>query len=89
MLNLGIGDMDLGQIPKIGIDEITGEDIPTRRYIRCQNKLCGVRNTSIGGKYCSIMCADCDAGVLSGKEWVEIHYEFWTNSNIPYEDSGV
>ncbi len=81
--------MDLGQTPKLGIDEITGENIPTRRYVRCQNKLCGVRNTSIGGKYCSIMCADYDAGVLSGKEWVEIHYEFWTNSSIPYEDSGV
>jgi len=81
--------MDLGQTPKLGIDEITGENIPTRRYISCQNKLCGVRNTSIGGKYCSIMCADCDGGVLSGKEWVEIHYEFWSNSSIPYEDSGV
>lgn len=81
--------MDLGQIPKIGIDEISGENIPTKRYIRCQNKLCGVRNTAIGGKYCSIMCADCDAGVLSEKEWVEIHFEFWSNSIFPDETSGV
>ncbi|MFQ5573577.1 MAG: hypothetical protein ACE5EJ_04950 [Nitrosopumilaceae archaeon] len=88
-MDLGIGDMDFGQIPKIGIDEITGENIPTRRYVRCQNKLCGVRNTTIGGKYCSIMCADCDAGVLSEKEWVEIHFEFWSNSTFPQEKSGV
>ncbi len=81
--------MDSGQIPKIGIDEISGEDIPTRKFIRCQNKLCGVRNTSLGGKYCSIMCADCDAGALSEKEWVELHYEFWSSSNLKYRKSGV
>ena len=81
--------MDSGQIPRIGIDEITGENIPTKKFVRCQNKLCGVRNTTIMGKYCSIMCADCDAGVISEKEWVEIHYEFWSNSDIPYENSGV
>ena len=81
--------MDSGQIPKIGIDEISGENIPSKRHIRCQNRLCGVRNTTIGGKYCSIMCADCDAGVLSEKEWVEIHYEFWSNSIFPDENSGV
>lgn len=81
--------MDSGQIPKIGIDEISGESIPAKRYIRCQNRLCGVKNTTIGGKYCSIMCADCDAGVLSEKEWVEIHYEFWSNSIFPDEKSGV
>ena len=81
--------MDFEQIPKIGIDEVTGENIPKRRYVRCQNKLCGVRNTVINGKYCSVMCADCDAGGLSEKEWVEIHYEFWSNSYIPYENSGV
>ena len=81
--------MDSKQIPKIGIDEITGEYIPTRRYVRCQNKLCGVRNITIGGKYCSIMCADCDGGVLSEKEWVEIHFEFWSNSVFPDEKSGV
>jgi len=28
-------------------------------------------------------------GVLSGKEWVEIHYEFWSNSVVPDEKSGV
>ena len=88
-MDLGIGDMDSGQIPKIGIDEISGENIPRRRYVRCQNKICGVRNTAIGGKYCSIMCADCDAGALSEKEWVEIHYEFWSNSILSDEKSGV
>ncbi len=81
--------MNSRQTPKIGIDEITGEDIPHRRYVRCQNKLCGVKNTSIGGEYGSIMCADCDAGVLSEKEWVEIHFEFWSNSILPDEKSGV
>jgi len=88
-LGLGIGDMDSRQIPKIGIDEITGENIPHRRYVRCQNKICGVRNTSIGGKYCSIMCADCVAGALSEKEWVKIHFEFWSNSVFPDGKSGV
>ncbi len=81
--------MDSRQTPKIGIDEITGEDIPHRRYVRCQNKLCGVKNTSIGGEYCSIMCADCDAGVLSEKEWVKIHFEFWSNSIFSDGKSGV
>lgn len=81
--------MDSGQIPKIGIDEISGEDIPTKKFVRCQNKLCGVRNTSLGGKYCSIMCADCDVGALSEKEWVELHYEFWSSSNLKHRKSGV
>lgn len=81
--------MDSGQLPKIGIDEISGEDIPSRKFVRCQNKLCGVRNTSIGGKFCSIMCADCDAGALSEKEWVELHYEFWSNSHLKHANSGV
>ena len=81
--------MDSGQIPKIGIDEISGEEIPTKKFLRCQNKLCGVRNTSLGGKYCSIMCADCDAGALSEKEWVELHYEFWSSSNLKHRKSGV
>jgi len=81
--------MDSEQIPKIGIDEVTGESIPVNKHVRCQNKLCGVRNTTIAGKYCSIMCADCDAGGLSEKEWVEIHYEFWSNSIFPNENEGV
>ena len=81
--------MDSGQTPKIAIDEITGETLPKKKFLRCQNKLCGVRNTSIGGKYCSIMCADCDSGALSEKEWVEIHYEFWSNSIFPNEKAGV
>ncbi len=88
-MDLGIGDMNSRQIPKIGIDEISGENIPNRRYVRCQNNLYDIRNTANGEKYCSIMCADCAAGVLSEKEWVEIHYEFWSNSYIPYEDAGV
>ena len=71
------------------VDEITGENLPPKKFVRCQNRLCGVRNTTIGGKYCSIMCADCDSGALSQKEWVEIHYEFWSNSVFPDEKAGV
>ncbi len=68
-----------------GIDKIPGDKIITKRFRYCQNKLCGVRNTTINGKYCSIMCADYDAGAISGKKWVEMHYRFWVNSKIPKE----
>ncbi len=73
----------------MGIDEINGEIVPIRRFLYCQNKMCGVRNTTILGKYCSIMCADRDAKVISEKEWVEMHYRFWLNSTMPYEMLGV
>jgi len=78
-----------GQFTDLGIDEIFGEKLPITRKSYCQNKLCGVRNTSIMEKYCSIMCADRDAGIISEQEWVEMHYRFWQNSNIPYEILGV
>jgi len=70
---------------KLEIDEITSDKIRTKRFRYCRNKLCGVRNTTINGKYCSIMCADYETGAISGKKWVELHYKFWVNSKIPKE----
>jgi len=78
-----------GQFTDFGIDEIYGEKLLITRNLYCKNKLCGVRNTSIMEKYCSIMCADRDAGVISEQEWVEMHYRFWQNSNVSYEMLGV
>ncbi len=69
--------------------EIIQKKIPNRRFLYCQNKMCGIRNTTILAKYCSVMCADRDAGIISGKEWVEMHYKFWSNSTLPYEMLGV
>ena len=80
--------MNSGHYAKQSVKKIENVEKPVK-LLYCQNALCGVRNTKILGKYCSFMCADCDAGVLSEKEWVEMHYQFWSNSNIPYEDSGV
>jgi len=78
-----------GQFTDFGIDEIYGEILPITRKSYCQNKLCGVRNTSIMEKYCSIMCADRDAGVISEQEWVEMHYRYWQNSDVSHEMLGV
>ncbi len=88
-LRFGALGTKLRQFTDLGIDEIFGEKLPITRELYCQNKMCGVRNTSIMKKYCSIMCSDRDAGVISEQEWVEMHYRFWQNSNIPYEMLGV
>jgi len=77
------------RVLKLGIDKITGDEVITSRFRYCQNKLCGVRNTAFNGKHCSIMCADYDAGEISGKKWVEMHYRFWVNSKIPSEQLRV
>ncbi len=79
----------LGKFSFQGTEKIKQKKILIRRSLYCQNKMCGVRNTTILGKYCSIMCVDRDAGVVSEKEWVEMHYKFWLNSTIPYEMLGV
>lgn len=77
--------MDSGQLSEIKIEDLLGIDKPNRKFRFCQNILCGVRNTNFLGKYCSIMCADCDEGEITAKEWVEMHYQFWANSKIPKE----
>ena len=74
---------------KLGLDEITDDKIKTTKFCYCQNKLCGVRNTSIKGRYCSMMCAAYDAGVISGKKWVQMHYKFWVNSKTPKVQLGI
>jgi len=53
---------------KLGLDEITVNEIKTNKFRYCQNKLCGVRNTAIKGRYCTIMCEAYDAGIISGKK---------------------
>jgi len=72
-----------------GTEKIKQKKILIRRFLYCQNKMCGIRNTTILAKYCSVMCADRDAGIITEKEWVEMHYKFWLNSTIPYEMLGV
>ena len=74
---------------KLGLDEITDDKIKTNKFRYCQNKLCGVRNTTIRGRYCSMMCAAYDAGVISGKKWVEMHFKFWVNSKVPKIQLGI
>ncbi len=74
---------------KLGLDEISDDEIKTNKFRYCQNKLCGVRNTAIRGKYCSMMCAAYDAGVISGKKWVQMHYKFWVNSKTPKVQLGI
>ncbi len=79
----------LGKFSFQGTEKIKQKKILIRRSLYCQNKMCGVRNTTILGKYCSVMCVDRDTGVISEKEWVEMHYRFWLNSTMPYEMLGV
>ncbi len=74
---------------ELGIDEINSDEIITKRFHYCQNKLCGVRNTAIRGKYCSMMCAAYDSGVISGKKWVQMHYKFWVNLKTPKVQLGI
>jgi len=68
---------------KLGIYEISDDEIIIKGFRYCQNKLCGVRNTTINNKYCSIECADFDACAISGREWVKPYGRFWVNAKIP------
>ncbi len=74
---------------KLGLDEISDDEIKTSKYRYCQNELCGVRNTSFNGKYCCVMCEAYDAGIVSGKKWVEMHYKFWVNSKTHKKQLGI